>query len=90
MLNEFKNNVKWCKDTMIQTSTLLDDLGDGAGFVSRHDEDVLQAVQDDLHHLRVLHRQQAAEGRDDVLLHQELHLQKANTYTLHYNTGALE
>lgn len=70
---------------MIRTSTLLDDLGDGAGLVSRHDEDVLQAVQDHLHHLGVLHRQQVAEGRNDVLIDQELHLHKP-THTHHIHT----
>lgn len=68
-----------------QTSALLDDLGDGAGFVSGHDEDVLQAVQDHLHHLGVFHRQQVAEGRDDILLNQELHLHKP-THTHHIHT----
>lgn len=57
-----------------QTSTLLYDLCNIAGFISGHDENILQAVQDDLHHLAVFHRQQVAERRDDALFHQELHL----------------
>lgn len=69
----------------IQTSTLLYDLSNSAGFVSCHDEDILQAVQDNLHHLGVLHRQQVTERRDDILLHQELHLHKP-THTHHIHT----
>lgn len=68
--------LEWVFNIKLLTSTLLYDLSNSAGFLPRHDEDVLQAVQDDLNHLRVLHRQQAAERRDDVVLHQELHLHK--------------
>lgn len=61
---------------MKQTCTLLYDFSNSTGFVSSHDENILEAVQDHLHHLGVFHRQQVTERRDDVLLHQELHLHK--------------
>lgn len=65
-----------------QTPTLLYDLCNGAGFISSHDENILQTIQDDLHHLGVLHWQQVAERWDNTLFHQELHL--------HVHTKALK
>lgn len=67
----------------VPTSTLLYDLSNSAGFISCHDEDILKPVQDYLHHLGILHRQQVTEWRDDVLLHQKLHLHTTYWLQLH-------
>lgn len=68
--------------TRALTSALLDEVGDGLGFIVGHLEDVAEAVQHHLHHLRVFDRQQVTEGRNHLLLDQVRHLQdETRTHT---------
>lgn len=62
------------------TSTLLDQVGNGLGFVVSHLEDITESVQDHLHHLSIFDGQQVTEGRNHLLLDQVRHLQdQSNT-----------
>lgn len=83
----FKLLSSWARiegSTML-TSALLNDLADGLHVLGSHLEDVVDSVEHDLHHLRVLHVEQRAERRDHILLHHVRHLQntkaKSNPHT---------
>ena len=56
------------------TSALFNHLADGLNLVVGHLEDVVDAVQHHVDHLRVLDPQQVAEGVDDALGHHVGHL----------------
>lgn len=56
------------------TAALFDEISNGFSLVVSHFQDIAEAVQDHLHHLGILHREQVAEWRDDLLIDQMCHL----------------
>lgn len=58
-----------------RTSTLLNEVSDSFSLLDGHLEDIVEAVENDLDDLGVLHYQQVAEWRNHLLLNQVRHLQ---------------